>query len=483
MSSNGPVSQPVSGTHVIMQNAAAAGVSPTVSSPSTQGATNQWPGGVVGKSDIPKSVPGNFMALIDKIDVRFRFNERNDEHEVYVPKNLERPPMIAGWQRLSDEGLRYLADTATKHCGQTFKIEVIDQGAMTLGDQSKYDPVRDRFERLKGSWDGVPRVRKFLAAYCKADDNILNEQYSLLFFVGLVMRIYFPGSKFDFCLVLIGAEGAGKSSIGRKIVGDEYFTDQLKIGSDPRTIIEQTAGVAIAEFSELGGYRDSIQEQIKAMLSTQIDIAREVWNRKATRKMRSSIFYATTNKLQPLKGVDGNRRFGPVEVGEIDLVALDRDIDQILAEAINLFFSEFKGNPDNVGLDPKYYAAAKQRQEEHTEGTLWEPKIQANIRVILDRGIRKFNSSGLDEIFVASADIQQIVHPAGSLRGADGKYLKEAMIALGWREDRNGKERTRGYKKILTAAELAQLNVNQQAKIHPLQTLKLPPLPLPPTVQ
>ncbi len=477
----------VQGVKSITDQAAADGCPnlSTQSSTSTDG--KRWPAGTVGKSEVPKPAPANFAALADRMGFEFRFNERNDEHEVFVSENLVRPPMKVGWQKLSDEGLRFLAAVATERSGQTFKLDAVDQGAMTLGDQVKFDPVKERFNNLRGTWNQHPRLRKFLATYCKAEDNDLNEQYSLLFFLGLVMRIYFPGSKFDFCLVLIGIEGTGKSTLGRVIITNDYFTDQLKIGSDPLKIIEQTAGVAIAEFSELGGYQDKEQEQIKAMLSAQTDTARKKFGKKTTRKMRSCIFYGTTNKRQPLKGVDGNRRFGPVEVGEIDLELLRRDIDQLLAEAIHIFFEDLKGNPVEVRLDPQYYAAAKQRQEEHTEGTLWEPKIQANMSIILSHGIRKFNKSGLDEIFVASAEIQKIVHPDGSLRGADGKYLKEAMLALRWREDRHGKERIRGYKKILTAAEIAELDASRPSlpipSARPAPPIQPLPPPIPPTVQ
>ena len=44
-------------------------------------------------------------------------------------------------------------------------------------------------------------------------------------FIGLVMRVFEPGSKYDDCLTLRGGQGIGKSTFFKVIAGEENFND------------------------------------------------------------------------------------------------------------------------------------------------------------------------------------------------------------------------------------------------------------------
>ena len=50
-----------------------------------------------------------------------------------------------------------------------------------------------------------------VSRYCGAEDNIYVREVSRCWLLGAVARAYRPGCKFDFCLVMEGEQGIGKS--------------------------------------------------------------------------------------------------------------------------------------------------------------------------------------------------------------------------------------------------------------------------------
>ena len=77
-------------------------------------------------------------------------------------------------------------------------------------------------------------------------------------------------------------------------------------------------------------------ENVKAQASRRVDRARLAYARSAVDVPRQFIMIGTTNKGTGdayLKSDTGNRRFWPVEIDQFDTAALERDRDQLWAEA------------------------------------------------------------------------------------------------------------------------------------------------------
>ena len=97
--------------------------------------------------------------------------------------------------------------------------------------------------------------------------------------------------------------------------------------------MEMTAGKWIVEIGELAGMRKAESEHVKAMLSRQCDESRLAYGKLKTKQQRQCVFIGTTNEQAYLIDDTGNRRFLPVRTGRIDVEAIDRDRDQLWAEA------------------------------------------------------------------------------------------------------------------------------------------------------
>jgi len=173
-----------------------------------------------------------------------------------------------------------------------------------------FDPVRDYLDGLV--WHGRPRVDRWLIEYCGAEDTALNRDFGRKVLLAAVRRVRQPGCKFDYILVLEGAQGVGKSSLLRLLAGEDNFSDTEILGARSREQQELTRGVWIYEIAELAGLSRTEVKAVKLFASKQSDRARAAYARDVTDRKRRGIFIATTNDDKYLRDTTGNRRFWPV---------------------------------------------------------------------------------------------------------------------------------------------------------------------------
>jgi predicted P-loop ATPase len=164
------------------------------------------------------------------------------------------------------------------------------------------------------------------------------------FFVGMVARVMKPGVKFDYCLVLEGAQGRGKSSVAA-ILGGEWFGD-TDLDLHNKDSMSALRGKLIYEFPEMGSVTRVEASRQKSFLSRQFDEFRPVYGRREIRLPRQCVFVGTTNDWEWNKDPTGGRRFWPVEVGEIHLEGLRAMREQLFAEALWRFEQGEKFWPD-----------------------------------------------------------------------------------------------------------------------------------------
>mgnify|MGYP003646672515 CR=1 FL=1 len=193
-------------------------------------------------------------------------------------------------------------------------------------------PLRERMIGLE--WDTTTRCENLLPRYFGADDTPLNREIGKRWMISAVARIFDPGCKVDTVLILVGPQGALKSSAFNTLaLNPEWFCDtaiDFRRGNDA---YEKLRGVWIYELAELSGVRRSDVESVKAFISSRRDRFREAYARCVTENPRQCVFVGTTNEVEFLSDGTGSRRFWPVTIGAIDLPALRSDVEQLWAEA------------------------------------------------------------------------------------------------------------------------------------------------------
>lgn len=210
---------------------------------------------------------------------------------------------------------------------------VVDRAVELHARQHEYNAMRDGLFAMALTWDGAPRADQFFADYWGAEDNAATRAVSRVFLLSLVARGLEPGIKVDTCPVIIGVQGAFKSSALRALVGGEFFADSpLQIGD--KDAAQAIRGVLLWELQEGAGVNRREQDHVKAFLSQREDRYRASYGRHTTNIPRTCTFAISINEEDGiLRDPTGARRYLPVKVHDIDIRGITDDRQQILGEA------------------------------------------------------------------------------------------------------------------------------------------------------
>ena len=193
-------------------------------------------------------------------------------------------------------------------------------------------PLRTWLKGLR--WDGVPRIERLLTDYANAEDIPLNHAIAKLLLIAMVRRVLQPGEKYDYMVILQGPQGCRKSQFCKTLAGPDFFEESMTLAASAKEILEQTPGKWVIELAELAGLNAKDIEHQKALITRTEDRARRAYGYFAESAHRQFVLIGTTNEEVFLRDATGNRRYLPVRVRDIDIEALKRDREQLLAEAV-----------------------------------------------------------------------------------------------------------------------------------------------------
>jgi predicted P-loop ATPase len=172
---------------------------------------------------------------------------------------------------------------------------------------------------------GTPRIGTWLIDYCGVESHEVSANAYVRavgekFLISAIARVMDPGCKVDHVLILEGPQGIGKSTLGRILAGDDWFSDQLAdMGSKDASM--QLRGVWIVELSELDALNRAEMARAKAFLSQQRERFRLPYGKRIIDAPRQCVFIGTTNSDTWMKDETGGRRFCPC--GAMRLILLD----------------------------------------------------------------------------------------------------------------------------------------------------------------
>jgi predicted P-loop ATPase len=242
------------------------------------------------------------------------------------------------WTDSKDYALRACIEAPRRLGGYGIRVSDRDlYGAISIAAREyAFHPVREYLERTR--WDGRHRVERLFVDYLGAEPNPYTFGVARLMMLAAVTRIYEPGHKFDFAVILEGGQGRRKSTF-IQVLGQKWSGELDGDFHDPRSMIELMQGKWILELPELSGFARADVRAIKAFISRHTDRARLAYAKHAIGFPRQCIFIGSTNDHEYLKDETGGRRFWPMpcHLETIDTERLSNEVDQLWAEALTIY--------------------------------------------------------------------------------------------------------------------------------------------------
>lgn len=232
---------------------------------------------------------------------------------------------------VSDARLALLREDIERRFGFSPATDSLAQAIIGVASERTYHPVREYLEGL--TWDHASRLTSITTTMLEAEPSAINNAMVRAWFISAVARAYKPGCKVDTSLVLVGAQGARKSSFFRAL-GGEWFADTA-IDLESKDAMQQVNAAWVYELGEIDHVTSRAHAgRIKSFMTSQQDKYRLPFGRSISTVLRSNVIVGTTNEAQFLMDPTGARRFWCVTVGRIDVDAVQAARDQLWAEAV-----------------------------------------------------------------------------------------------------------------------------------------------------
>lgn len=185
-------------------------------------------------------------------------------------------------------------------------------------------------------WDGAPRIDDFFHRYFGTVDSPYTKAVSRYTWSALAGRILVPGVKADMVPILTGSQGQRKSS-GLEALGpfDSFRAMSFDQSDDARARLMR--GCLVVELAELNGLKTRAVEEIKAWIARRKEDWVPKYQEYAVSLLRRCLFFGTSNPKDVLDDPTGERRWLPMDAGDVDVEGILRDREQLWAEGKVLF--------------------------------------------------------------------------------------------------------------------------------------------------
>lgn len=247
------------------------------------------------------------------------------------------------WQDVNDITIRLILESPNGEGKVGYGMKITDRdlnaAVVSAAHRNKFHPVADYLTACRQAWDGESNIETVLIRYLGVEDSAYHREIIKWKMVASVARIFEPGHKFDYAIILQGPQGIRKSSFIKAVYGDQWFGELDCNLDDKQQIAETVAGKWVLELPELSGLHKTDHNAAKAFMRRQFDNVRMAYDRRVSEYPRQCVFWGSTNDTKYLRDPSGNRSYWPVVVmtSEIDTDGVAAERDQLWGEAVAIY--------------------------------------------------------------------------------------------------------------------------------------------------
>ena len=258
--------------------------------------------------------------------------------------------------------------------------EVAIDCVVEVAKENSYDPVRAYLEHCSNAVEPT-YIDRLASTYLRPQDASKTEPtlYDKMLkctLIAAVARVFEPGCKHDYACVLLGEQGARKSSFW-KALGGHFFSDALRDcqSKDDLMVLHRSWIMEWAELDHITNKRQA--GLIKAFLSQSTDMFRVPYGKTAEVFPRRGIIVGSTNSDEFLVDETGNRRFWVIPVGvthaePIDVDLLMKEVDAIWASAVHAY-----QNDEPYALSIEDEQQVNLENSKYTMGHPWKGPVES----------------------------------------------------------------------------------------------------------
>lgn len=314
------------------------------------------------------------------IQAEVRYNTLNEDYELRHRVSDSEPERISvdisdeytEWLSVDNRVYQKFQASVNQHCvikagvdkdgKDTYKrarfgIQLIKDGLDAHVRGNEFNPVVNWLENEIPAWDKRPRLATMLDDMfgCGDGRGPLMDWASLHLLSAVVQRAYSPGYPIPHIVILIGAQGTGKSEFLKQLLPDKYrnewFNDTFHLDWEPRQQLEGIRGRIVVEIADMAGLRKTENDRLKSFITSSDDGGiRDPYERRPTRtRPRTAILVGTSDRTEEASlpyDPSGYRRFIPVTLAHGCNVQefMREHRDQLWAEALQYYRQGFDPN-------------------------------------------------------------------------------------------------------------------------------------------